>query len=152
MTFRPFQETQHSLGNLQEELNRMVERIWHAGVSTGPLNGQAWAPVVDLYEHADYFTLHAEIPGVDCNAVELSYIDHELTIRGEKTRPAADGEADKVHRRERRFGTFCRTVELPRGIEADKLSATCNDGVLEVMIPKSESSRPKAIKIDVAED
>ena len=94
MPFRPFQETQLSLGNLQEEINRLFGRIWHAGVSTGPFDGQRWAPLIDLYEHADCYTLYAEVPGVEGEAVELSYVEHTLTIRGEKAKPA--GEVDAV--------------------------------------------------------
>jgi HSP20 family protein len=150
MAFRPFQETQLSLSNLQEELNRLFARVWHSGLSTGPFDGQEWAPVVDLEEYPDHYTLHVEIPGVDGNAVEVSHLDRELTIRGEKAKPA--GEPDRLLRRERRFGTFCRTVELPVGIDADRLSARCNNGVLEITIPKSEASRPKAIKINISAD
>jgi HSP20 family protein len=151
MTFRPFQDTQFSLNNLQDEMNRMFERVWHTGVATGPFDGQEWAPVVDIEEYPDHYKLYAEVPGVDGGAVELSYIGNELTIRGEKTRPSDAAESDRSVRRERRFGTFCRTVELPHGIEADKLSAKCHNGVLVVTVPKSESSRAKAIKINVTE-
>ncbi len=152
MAFRPLQETQLSLGNLQDEVNRLFERIWHAGVSTGPFDGQQWAPVIDLDEFAEYYTLYAEVPGVDAGSVELSYVDHELTIRGEKPKPAGAEEADRSLRCERRFGAFCRTVALPHGIDAEGLSAECRNGVLEITIPKSESSRPTAIKSDVAGD
>ncbi len=149
MAFPRLPDTQLSLSSLQDEVNRIFERIWHAGVSTGPFDGQKWAPVVDLYEHAEHYTLYVEVPGVDGSAIELSYLDHELTIRGEKPTPAgADNEARSPLRQERRFGTFCRAVELPRGIDADKLSAACHAGVLEITIPKSASSQPKGIKID----
>lgn len=151
MAFRPLQDTQLSLSSLQDEANRLFERFWHAGVSTGPFDGQKWAPVVDLYECAEHYTLYVEIPGVDGDAVELSYLDHELTIRGEKPKPAGADEARSPLRQERRFGTFCRAVELPRGIDADKMSAACRAGVLEITIPKSASSRPKAIKIDASD-
>lgn len=151
MTFPRLQDTQLSLSGLQDEVNRIFERIWHAGVSTGPFDGQKWAPVVDLYERAEHYTLYVEVPGVDGSAIELSYLDHELTIRGEKPRPAGADEAGRSLRQERRFGTFCRAVELPRGIDADKLSAACNAGVLEITIPKSASSRPKAIKINASD-
>jgi HSP20 family protein len=152
MAFRPFQERQLSLSGLQDEMNRLIERVWHSGVSTGPFDGQEWAPVIDLYEHPDHYTLFAEIPGVDGNSVELSYIEQSLTIRGEKIKPASIGDQDHPVRGERRFGEFCRTIELPRDIDADRLSARCHTGVLEVTIPKSEASRPKSIKIDVADD
>lgn len=149
MPFRPFQETQLSLGNLQEEINRLFGRIWHAGVSTGPFDGQRWAPLIDLCEHADCYTLYAEVPGMEGEAVELSYVEHTLTIRGEKAKSACEVDADRPLRSERRFGTFCRAVELPTDIDADKLTAKCHAGVLEITIPKSETSRAKVVDIAV---
>ncbi len=149
MTFRPFQETQLSLSNLQDEVNRLIERVWHAGLSTRPFDGQEWAPVIDIHEHPEHYTLYAEVPGVDAGSIELSYLEHVLTIRGEKPRPAGLGEEDRPLRGERRYGTFCRTVELADDVDADKLSAKCHAGVLEITIPKSESSRPKAIRVEV---
>ena len=151
MAFRPLQDTQLSLGNLQEEINRLFERIWHSGVSAGPFDGQRWAPLIDLYERPDRYTLYAEVPGVDGNAVDVSYLGHTLTIRGEKTRPAGLADEDRPISNERRFGTFCRTVELPGDIEGDKLSAKCQAGVLEITIPKSEASKPHTVKIEVKE-
>lgn len=151
MPFRPFQDTQLSLTGLQDEMSRLIERVWHAGVSTGPLDGQQWAPVLDLYEFDDYYTLCIEVPGMDGSSVDLSYIGKELTIRGEKVKPAVAGEARRSMLGERRYGTFCRTVELPEDIDAEKLSAQCRLGVLEVTIPKSDAGRVKAVKIDVEE-
>jgi len=149
MAFRPLQDRDLSLSNLQEEMNRLFERLWHAGLSTGPFDGQQWAPLIDLYEHPDHYTLYAEIAGVDGGSVDVSYVGSSLTIRGEKTKPSDVVDADRPIRRERRFGTFCRTIELPGGIDAEKLSAKCQAGVLRIIIPKSEASRPKAIKIEV---
>jgi HSP20 family protein len=152
MTFRPLQETQLSLSNLQDEINRLFGRIWHAGVSTGPFDGQKWAPFVDLYEYDDRYTLYAEVPGVEGNEVDLSHIGHALTIRGEKVRPVATDEDKRPIHSERRFGAFSRTIDLPADVDPDRMSARCHAGVLEITIPKSAASRPKAIKIDVAGD
>jgi HSP20 family protein len=149
MPFRPLQDTQLSLSNLQDEINKGFERIWHSGVSTRPFDGQQWAPVVDLYEFENCYMLYAEIPGVDGSAVEVTYLDNALTIRGEKPRPDEAAQSERSVRNERRYGAFCRTVDLPPGIDADRLSAQCSSGVLQVTIPKSEASRPKAVKIDI---
>lgn len=151
MAFRPFQDAPVSLGNLQEEMNRLFERFWHAGVSAGPFDGQKWAPFIDLYDHPDHYVLFVEIPGVDASGVEVTQLSGTLTIRGEKTKPPAAGGEGRELRGERRFGTFCRSVELPGDIDADKLSARCNNGVLEITIPKSASSRPKTVKVQVDE-
>ena len=149
--FRPFQDPQLSLGALQDEMNRMFERVWHGGVSMRPFDGQPWAPAIDLYEHEDRYVVHAELPGVTAECVDVSYLGNSLTIRGEKARPEGLGEATPPLRSERRFGAFCRTVELPGGIDADRASANCHSGVLEITIPKSAASRAKTIRVDVEE-
>ena len=147
MAFRPFQDTQLSLGALQDEMSRLVERVWHAGVSTGPFDGQQWAPVVDMFEHADHYSVFVEVPGVDADAVDVAFIGNALTVRGEKKKPDEDEEAARAIRAERRFGTFSRSIELPGDIEADRMSAKCHAGVLEITVPKSESAKPKSVKI-----
>ncbi len=151
MPFTPFQDAQASLGGLQGEINRLVERVWHAGLSTKPFDGQSWGPAVDLYEYQDHYTMFAEIPGVDAEGVEVTHVGNALTIRGERRNPVGEGEDIRPVRNERRFGAFCRTVNLPGDIDADRLSARCADGVLEITIPKSPSSMPKAVRVDVQE-
>jgi len=152
MNFRPFSDPQQTLTNLQDEFNRLVERVWHAGVSTGPLDGQEWAPVLDMFEHRDRYTLYAELPGVDANEVEITQAGGSLTIRGEKRRPVVPSDQQRQLRGERRYGSFRRTVSLPEGIDGDRLSARCHAGVLEISIPKSESAKPKSVKIQVDSD
>ncbi len=147
--FRPFQDPQLSLGALQEEMNRLFERVWHGGVSTRPFDGQAWAPAIDLYEFDDRYVLYADLAGVEAESVDVTYLGSSLTLRGEKGRPSDVTEQTPSLRGERRFGAFCRNVELPGGIDADRASAKCKDGVLEISIPKSAASRPRTIRVDV---
>ena len=150
--FRPLQDTPLSLSNLQDEMNQLFQRVWHSGVSTGPFDGQKWAPPIDLYEQADHYALYVELPGVDAEQVDVSHVESMLTIRGEKPKPAGATDGKETLRGECRYGTFCRTVELPVDVEVDKLSAKCHAGVLEISIPKSESNRPRSIKITVEEE
>lgn len=151
MPFRPLQDMDLSLGNLQDEMNQLVRRMWHAGLSTGPLDGQQWAPMIDLYEHTDHYTLFAELAGVDTSLIEVTHVGHTLTIRGEKTKSSAISDSDRAVRRERRFGTFCRSIEMPGDCDVERLSARSTAGVLEITIPKSEASKPRAVKIQVDE-
>lgn len=150
--FRPLQDTQISLNALQDEMNRMFERVWHGGLSTRPFDGQQWAPAIDLYEKDDGYVVHIEMPGVDAKDVDLTHVGNTLTVRGDRPDPFAGDDTAQRIRSERRFGNFCRSIELPGDIEADKLSARCHCGILEVSIPKTASSRPKSVKIDVKGD
>ena len=151
MSFRPIHEAQQTLGGLQDELARLAERFWHTGVATGPLDGQPWAPPMDVYEHPDHYKVFAEIPGVDPNEVEVTHVGATLTVRGTKFAPEEMGERDRALRKERRFGAFCRTLELPGDIDVERLSAKCHGGVLVITIPKSESSQAKSVKIEIDE-
>ena len=149
MAFRPFRDTQLSLGNLQDEMNRVMDRFWHAGVSTRPFDGQEWAPHIDLHEYPDHYKLFAELPGVEAGGIDVSHVGTVITVRGEKVAPGGD---ERNIRSERRFGSFCRTVEMPADVKADKLTAKYTNGVLEITIPKTQSNQPKPIKIEVQEE
>ena len=150
MSFRPFNiDPQLSFSNLQDEINRLMEKCWHAGLSTGPLDGQPWAPVVDMVEHEDAYHLYAEMPGVDPNAIDVTFLGQSVTLRGDKGRPEDIADNDRPIRRERRFGSFCRSIDLPADVDPDRMSARWSNGVLMITIPKTEASKPKSVKINV---
>lgn len=150
MSFRPFGMTPPSLSGIQDEMSRLLERVWHGGVQAGPFDGQSWAPPIDLGEHEHCYVIHVEVPGVSADKIDVSILGDSVTIRGQKNPPPGiDGNAGSPLREERRFGAFSRSIELPPGIDADKLSARCSDGVLEITIPKSAAAKPKTVKIQV---
>ena len=149
MSFRPFNDPQATIRNLQDELNGLMERLWHAGVSTGPLDGQSWAPLIDVIERVDRYVVFVEAPGLPPDQIDLTILGGALTVRGEKQAPPGLKEGDRLLRGERRYGAFCRTIELPTGADGDKLSARYTEGVLEVTIPKSQRDMPKSVKINV---
>lgn len=151
MAFKPIHDTQQALGSIQYEMNRLFERVWHNGLSTPPLDGQSWGPPIDLYEYDDRYVAYVEVPGVDGDTIELTQTDNVLHIRGEKIKPAETETSSDTLKRERRFGNFCRGLELPAGADAENISAKCHSGVLEISIQKSETAKPKPIRIDVQE-
>ncbi len=151
MPIPSIQDAQISLGTLQDEMSRFVERVWHGGVSTKPFDGQNWAPAVDLYEYPDHYVLYAEIPGVALKDVEVTHVGPVLTLRGSRVCPVGEDEGTATLRNERRFGGFCRKIDLPGDVDTDRLSAKCQDGVLEVKVHKQASSMPRAVKIEVQE-
>jgi len=149
--FRPLQDAQSALGALQDEMNRLFDRVWHGGISTRPFDGQSWAPSVDVYEFDDRFVMLAEVPGIDAASIDITYQDHALSIRGQKPRPSGIGYDTPSIVCERRYGAFSRTVDLPGGVDPEQISAKCIAGVLEVVIPKHESSRARTIRIEVTD-
>lgn len=151
MAMWPRPDPDFILNRLQDEMARMVERVWHGGVSTRPFDGQEWAPAVDMVEHPDRYVIYFEVPGVHGNEIEVTHAGGAITVRGKKEPPAELSETVRGMKAERRYGSFMRSVELPADADANRMSARCTSGVLELTVPKSESARPKTVKVTVAE-
>ena len=135
-------------GTLEREVNRLFDGFFDDFGTLMPVTA-GFAPALDLEETADAFLVTAEMPGVDPKNVEITAVGNELTIKGETK--AEDESKDKTwHRRERRFGTFVRTLVLPAHVDADQIKAVYKNGVLELTLPKKAEARPRAIKVQVA--
>jgi HSP20 family protein len=106
---------------------------------------QAWAPAVDITERKDAYLVTAELPGIGTDDVEITFQDGLLTIQGE--RHPADAAGEKVHRAERRYGAFRRSITLPSHVQADKIEASAQDGVLQILVPKAEEAHAKRIQV-----
>lgn len=106
----------------------------------------AWIPACDVFEDRDAIKIVAEFPGVNPKDVKLSIENNVLTIRGEK-KQAAEEKTEQVHRYERSYGVFERTFALPNTVDADKIEAKYQDGILTVLLPKSERARPREILV-----
>ena len=110
----------------------------------------AWMPAVDISERKDAYLVTAELPGVKASEVEITFEDGLLTIQGER-HFAHDSAEEKMHRTERFYGAFRRSITLPSHVEADKIEASAQDGVLQIMVPKAPEVRPKRIKVRVGQ-
>ena len=139
----PFRE----MNDLQGEMNRVFDAFSQRGAS--PETGTAWAPVVDVYEDENNFVIHAELPGLSKDDVELHLENRTLTIRGERKVDKNFAQGN-YHQRERFLGRFARAFTLPPTISQEKITANFKDGVLEVVLPKSEELRPKTIPVHAA--
>src|SRR5216117_3805238 len=108
----------------------------------------AWLPLVDIFEEPDVIRLVAEVPGVKPSDVKITVEDNLLTIRGTKEQVPAE----KVHRYERTYGAFERSFRLSASIDANKIKATYNLGVLTITLPKAETAKPHLITVEVTPD
>lgn len=105
-----------------------------------------WTLALDVAEKEDGFVVKASVPGINPDDLEITFSDNILTIKGEM-KEDKDVEEGKYHLRERRYGLFQRSIALPVPIDADKIEATYNDGVLTLNIPKVEEVKPKRINV-----
>ena len=137
------------------EMNRFLDEMMGgtAGPARKPGRQQGadaeWAPALDALTKDSDLVIRAELPGVKPEDVDISLHDNVLTIAGER-RDEQDEERGGYHIRERRYGSFRRSVALPEGIDESKISARYEDGVLEVTVQGGAAARePKRIQIQV---
>ena len=113
-------------------------------------NGQrSFVPSLDVVERADAYLISAELPGVDPSAVEISFENNTLTLRGTK-QPwlvPKQNEEFRVYTAECLSGAFERAIRLPEYVEGDKIEATFGHGVLTITVPKAQAARPRRIEI-----
>ena len=136
------------LRQFHDEVSRLFDEDYRGltGSDQSSAATSHWAPAVDIKEEADRYVLRADVPGVDSKDIEITMENGLLTIKGErKSEDTVEREGYK--RVERVYGTFYRRFTLPDTADADKVSASSNNGVLEVTIPKQEKVQPRKIKI-----
>jgi HSP20 family protein len=108
--------------------------------------GEVASLALDVAEKDDAYVVKASLPGVNPDDVEITLADNVLTIRGE-TKQDQEIKQENYHLRERRFGTFMRSVTLPNAVDADKIEAVNENGVLTLTLPKAESVKPRKIEV-----
>jgi HSP20 family protein len=107
---------------------------------------QRWTPAMDLVEAEDHFLLKADLPGMTEEDVEIELRDNTLRVSGERKSEQERRERG-WYRMERSFGRFSRSLTLPEGVDPESISASFDNGVLEVRIPKPEERKPRRIAI-----
>jgi HSP20 family protein len=131
---------------LREAMDRLFEDSF---VGRRP---REWAPALegalalDMYQTDDATIIKSSVPGVKPEEIDISISGNTLTISGESKEEEEVKEENYI-RRERRYGSFSRSVVLPEGLESDKAEASFEDGVLTLTIPKAPETKPKVIKV-----
>ena len=131
--------------NLRDELNSFFEMPFRSSFGQAGQLFTGWSPALDLYESGDNVVAVVELPGMRKEDIDISLHDGTLTISGERKRESANSET--AQRTERYVGTFRRSITLPTRVDADKVSATYQDGILKVTLPKAEEAKPKQIQV-----
>lgn len=114
---------------------------------TSLVEGSDWSPAVDIKEEDERFLIHADIPGVNAKEIEVSMDQGVLTIKGERKHESTESGKD-YKRLERSHGLFIRRFSLPDTVDAGNISASSQDGVLEIILPKSVAEKPRRIEVN----
>jgi len=149
-----YRPTASLLESLQKDLNDVFSSGTPAQATSGLMDqnfkNNVWDPRVDIKEETQQYVVLADVPGVDPKNIEVTLDGRTLTIKGEKSLERKDEEKN-YSRIERFSGSFIRQFTMPDNIDPDKVSAKGKHGVLEIYIPKIETSISKSIKV-VSED
>src|SRR5688500_9579040 len=135
MADRSEQQRFHGLFDTVAELNRMRE-FWRAGVDPpqeSRTHATAWIPKMDIFARDDDLVIRCELAGVTRDDVDISFENDALTIFGERT-GAPDEEDTTYYVRERHYGAFRRTINLPEGTDRSSVKASLEDGLLEIIV------------------
>lgn len=126
-------------------LNRALDQAFNAELS----GSRVWVPAIDVVEKTDAYVMYAELPGVDASAVDISFEQNVLTVRGTKRSPidaTRQGEL-RVYAAERVNGAFERSIRLPEFVDGERIDAEFTNGVLTITIPKAKAAQARKIEI-----
>jgi len=129
------------LNRLRAQGQGLLGQYYGAGIAKA-----AWAPALDITERKDAYLVAVELPGVGIDDLEITFQDGLLTIQGER-HDAHNSSEEKVHRIERRYGPFLRSITLPSHVMADAIEASAHNGVLQILVPKAAEVQAKRIHV-----
>lgn len=134
-----------------DQFNQILNQMGQTTQNDSNIATSTWMPLVDIKEETHQFVIEADIPGVDPKDIEISMEHNVLTIKGERRLENQvvneNYSSDNYKRIERLHGNFHRRFSLPETADAEKISATGKNGVLQVTIPKKEVAKPRKITV-----
>lgn len=131
----PFTE----FGELRSRFDRVFDEL-------AERRERAWTPAIDVIRDNGNLVLRVDIPGITPEEVKIEIADDTLTVSGEHEERKEEKEKDYV-RRERRYGSFRRSMALPAGVKAEQIQAKTHDGVLEVTVPLPKEAKQEPVQI-----
>src|SRR5438552_18678230 len=138
----PFRE----FTTLQDRMNRLFRDNYGEGQEA--LSTSTFAPPVDVYEDEHNVTLKIEVPGIDEKDIDVQIENNLLTVHGERKFEKEEKE-ENFRRVERQYGSFTRSFTLPTTVDAEKVQANYDKGVLKINLAKKAEAKPKQIKVNV---
>ena len=142
------EEPINSLITMQNELDQMFESFFNRpfGIANFGDFQPLFSPKVDIAETDKEIIITVDLPGLEADDVEISFVNRVLSIRGEK-KSEKEEKSQHFHRKERSYGTFRRNISLPAEVDDDRIEAIFKNGVLKISAPKTATSSAKRIAI-----
>src|SRR5713226_8278617 len=144
--WEPFRE----LSTLQDRINRAFRESYSGADQDDSLATSSFAPAVDVYEDEHQVSLKIDVPGIDEKDIDVRVENNTLTVHGERKIEKEEKE-ENYRRVERQYGSFTRTFNLPATVDAEKVQADYDKGVLKITLPKKAEAKPKQIKVNVGQ-
>lgn len=129
-----------------DRLRRQMDTLSGRFMGAGDLRGSGVFPLINLSENKESYFVRAELPGVKANELDIQATGNTLSVSGERQIPEENGNA-KYHRREREAGKFSRMITLGNEIDAEKVEAKMENGILTIVLPKTEKAKPRQISV-----
>jgi len=140
-------EPEREMMTLREAMDRLFNDAFTRPLYRRGTNGSNWSsPAVDMYQTENEIVVKAALPGMKADEVQINVHDDLLTLKGEMKQDE-ERKDQAWHIRERSWGSFERSIQLPMGVMADRAQADFENGILTVTLPKSEKAKPKTINI-----
>ena len=136
------------LVNMYDRWNRIFGEDFTDESSKNGLMPSAWRPMTDIYETKEAYIFKIELPGFKKDEIKVEFSGETLNLRGER-KQEEETKNENCHRLERSYGVFERSFTIPKNVDAKKIDASLQDGILVLTIPKVEEARTKAIPITV---
>jgi HSP20 family protein len=137
------------LDTLQGEMNRLFSSFFDTPAPRNGGGARRWIPAMDLVETDEHFVLKADLPGMAEEDVSIEVERNVLTISGER-KTEHEAKHEGYYRIERATGAFSRALTLPDGVDAESVTASFHNGVLEVRVPKPAQAKPRRVQIGIA--
>lgn len=128
---------------MHRQVNRLMDHLWGEDIRRPHANV---FPPMNLSEDVDNYRVRAELPGVQAEDLDIQVTGNSLAVTGERKR-TQDTEKVRYHRREREAGKFSRVIKLPGDVDGDNIQAKLKNGILTLVIPKAEASKPRQISV-----
>jgi HSP20 family protein len=145
--WRPWDEFRE-MERWMDQMVRRPSRVWGRPLVWWrvPTEAVGWVPAVEMYEKVDKFIVRTELPGMKKEEIDVSVVGNTLTISGEK-KAEAEVKDEDYYCCEMCYGKFSRSVDLPTAVDAAKVDASYENGILEITLPKVEAAKPKKVAI-----